>query len=223
MAWACSGQPPPPCSPRGSAWATLCGQPACCPGLRFLRGQPPASDLRGQFLHLLARSGPHHTWGLAFCLRILARSWPLAPAAPVSPLPTEPQVATCELPCPHDTPWASRFPRIVPTWLHPLLCLQGLCPKKVLLCPRLVPFMVTRLPPSLLCRSLNSSTLERGAGEWVAFLLWASVTPEPGGLSQQSASQPPCPGPVFLGSGLVHSLSDPPPGSSAGVSRSLGF
>lgn len=56
VAWACGGQSPP-CRPRGSACATLCGQPACCSDFRFLRSQPPASDIRGgRFLHLLATS-----------------------------------------------------------------------------------------------------------------------------------------------------------------------
>lgn len=83
-------------------------------------------------------------------------------------------------------PLKSRFPKTVPKGLHPFLYLQGLYTQTVLLCFWLVAFVGNPQSPSLFIDPLNSSTLELGAGEWVDFLLWASVVLEPSRLTAVS-------------------------------------
>lgn len=197
MAWACVVQPPP-WGPRGSACATLCG-----PGLRFLLCQPPASDIQGGFLHLLATSALRTLGDLLSVLPENSCS-ELAPG-PVSPNRLSPlhcpYIALgepCGLPCPHDTPFGFQIPQDSPLKGCTLFSAsKDHTPKKVLLCPWLVPFVGIPQPPSVFRRSSEFLHI----GEWVAFLLWASVAPQPGRLHT------PYPGPASLASS---SLLTPP-------------
>lgn len=198
MAWACGGQLLP-CGPLGLDWATLCGQPHCYPGLRFIRGQPPASDVRGEFLYLLTTSGSRTLEDLlSVAPENSCRELAPGPAAPRRLSPSHcPHIASgepCKLSCPYDTYLTSRFPKSVPKGLHPLLYLQGLYTQTNCFAPGLfLSWVLPSLPPCSI-DPLNSSTLELGAGEWVACLLWASVAPEPSRLTGGSlaASMPPC-------------------------------
>jgi hypothetical protein len=166
VAWACGGQLLP-CGPLGSACATLCGQPFCYPGLRFIRGQPPASDICGEILHLLATLGPR-TLGdlLSVAPENSCTEVALGPAAPSRLSPFHcPHIASgepCKLSCSHDAPLDYRLPKTVPKGLHPPLYLQGLYTQMVLLCFWLVAFVGTPQSPSLFHRS--SEFLHIGVG-----------------------------------------------------------